>query len=131
METPKNHPKVQAFLDDLNEVYRKHGMSLAHEDSNGAFLVEPYSEINVDWLNDASVSYERTVHEADAWISSLWMNKQVYRPVAPYRGIVTKTKWDEKGVLHCFVEGEERSCWVLAHTLSLEGACISGGDRTT
>lgn len=46
-------PKVDAFLDDIVAVCRKHNMSLGHEDSHGAFLVEDYSEENVRWLNAA------------------------------------------------------------------------------
>lgn len=37
-------PEVQAFLADLAMVCRKHGLSLAHEDDQGAFLVVPWSE---------------------------------------------------------------------------------------
>ena len=46
-------PAVDAFLSDLVEVYRRHGMSLAHEDGHGAFIVEPLSEANINWLNEA------------------------------------------------------------------------------
>jgi hypothetical protein len=41
---------TRAFIDALVEVYKAHGMSLAHEDSQGAFKVENYSESNVAWL---------------------------------------------------------------------------------
>jgi hypothetical protein len=49
----KDDPRTRAFLDDLIAVYRKHGMSLGHEDHQGAFLVEDLAERNVDWLVDA------------------------------------------------------------------------------
>jgi hypothetical protein len=42
----------EQFVSDLIAVYIKHGMSLAHEDSQGAFIIEPYSEYNVKWLKE-------------------------------------------------------------------------------
>lgn len=44
---------ADAFLADLVEVCRKHGLSLAHEDEGGGFIVEPYDEVNVNWLKEA------------------------------------------------------------------------------
>ncbi len=46
-------PEVDAFLADIVEVYRKHGLSLSHEDSQGGFEVEPLSEYNIRWLSQA------------------------------------------------------------------------------
>lgn len=48
-----NDPKAQAFLDALIKVYKAHGMSLGHEDHEGAFYVHDYEEGNVDWLREA------------------------------------------------------------------------------
>jgi hypothetical protein len=48
--------KVDAFLAEVIAVSRKHGMSISHEDSNGAFIVEPFSEHNAEWLNMACIS---------------------------------------------------------------------------
>jgi hypothetical protein len=47
-------PKVDAFLAEIEEVCRKHGMSIGHEDSHGAFIV--YDEFNEDvmrWMHAA------------------------------------------------------------------------------
>ena len=52
--TQPRDPKAQAFLEDLIAVYRKHGMSLGHEDSQGGFLVEVFDDENVEWLLDAA-----------------------------------------------------------------------------
>jgi hypothetical protein len=42
---------VEAFLDDLVEVCRKHQMTLGHEDEHGAFQVLcRFSEANIRWL---------------------------------------------------------------------------------
>ena len=45
--------KVDAFLAEVVEVCRKHGMSLGHEDSQGAFLVENFRDSNSRWLMQA------------------------------------------------------------------------------
>ena len=50
--------KMTAFFQDIIEVYRKHGLSISHEDGHGAFIIEPYSEANVEWLKDALKEYE-------------------------------------------------------------------------
>lgn len=46
-------PKVDAFIEELIEVSKRHGLSLAHEDNHGAFIVEKFSEANAQWLMDA------------------------------------------------------------------------------
>jgi len=48
-------PRVDAFIEEIIGVYRKHGMSIGHEDGQGAFEIEAYRERNVDWLRDARV----------------------------------------------------------------------------
>jgi len=45
--------KIQSFLNDIVEVYQKHGLALGHEDSQGAFIVEKYEEEFVKWLFEA------------------------------------------------------------------------------
>jgi hypothetical protein len=45
--------QVDAFLNDIFAVYEKHGLSLAHEDGNGGFLIEENDEQNRDWLRHA------------------------------------------------------------------------------
>lgn len=46
-------PKIDAFLDDIIGVCKKHELSIAHEDGHGAFLVEKFSEANTKWLFEA------------------------------------------------------------------------------
>ena len=41
------------FIEDVIEVYKKHGLSISHEDGHGAFLIEPISVHNIEWLRDA------------------------------------------------------------------------------
>lgn len=49
----EKQPAVEAFIADILEVYKKHGLSIAHEDNHGAFMVEDYYEYNVDWIKQA------------------------------------------------------------------------------
>ena len=45
--------RAQAFLDELAAVCQQHGLSLAHEDEHGAFLVRAYDPAYTKWLRDA------------------------------------------------------------------------------
>lgn len=51
----KGNEKEKAFLDELVEVYRRHGFSLSHQDSHGSFEVEEFDEYNVEWLYQANI----------------------------------------------------------------------------
>ncbi len=48
-------PEVEAFLKDIDEVSKKHGLSISHEDGHGAFIVERRDEFHIRWLNDAHI----------------------------------------------------------------------------
>lgn len=45
----------QLFLDDLMELYKKHNISIAHQDFHGAFIIERLNEYDVNWINDAYI----------------------------------------------------------------------------
>lgn len=47
--------KVEKFLDEIEKICKNHNMSIAHEDSHGAFIVENYDEENIKWLQSASI----------------------------------------------------------------------------
>ena len=50
-------PDVDAFLNDLVSVCRKHGMSLGHEDPHGGFLVHrELLPANLGRLSEASIA---------------------------------------------------------------------------
>jgi hypothetical protein len=52
-------PKVDAFLDELLEVCRRHGMSLGHQDGHGSFLVyKLVDEFFYGWLRAAAIEKE-------------------------------------------------------------------------
>ena len=49
--------RMRKFLEEIDEVCRKHGLSISHEDGHGAFIVEKYNESNIDWLFEAYKGY--------------------------------------------------------------------------
>jgi FAD/FMN-containing dehydrogenase len=52
-DSPEN---VEAFLKEIAEVCRKHGLSISHEDGHGAFIVtDDRMEENIAWVNAASL----------------------------------------------------------------------------
>ena len=42
--------KIDAFLAEVIEVSKKHGLSIGHEDSHGSFLVHKFTQDNADCL---------------------------------------------------------------------------------
>lgn len=46
-------PEIDAFIEEIVSVYRKHGLSISHEDGHGAFVIESFDETNVEWLERA------------------------------------------------------------------------------
>jgi hypothetical protein len=46
------------FIEDIIKLYEKYNLSIAHEDTQGAFIITGYSEENVKWMRDAIVSGE-------------------------------------------------------------------------
>lgn len=53
----------KAFLEELIEVCRKHNLTLAHEDYQGAFLVCPFLENNIRWLEAARIEEDTSLYE--------------------------------------------------------------------
>lgn len=47
--------KRASFIGEILDVYSRHGLSLSHEDSYGAFLIDKWREENVAWLLGAEV----------------------------------------------------------------------------
>lgn len=51
--------EMQDFLADIEAVCRKHGLSIAHEDEQGGFIVETLKEDNLNWVSGAAKRYTR------------------------------------------------------------------------
>lgn len=47
-------PRVEAFLDEIEHVCRKHGMTISHEDQHGGFQIHGFETYNINWLRSAS-----------------------------------------------------------------------------
>lgn len=48
------NPKIDAFIEEIISVCKKHGMSISHEDGHGGFEIEEYDDDLSDWLRNAS-----------------------------------------------------------------------------
>ena len=46
-------PNHDAFLDEIEAVCKKHGLSISHQDFQGAFIIEPFDPRNMEWLRQA------------------------------------------------------------------------------
>lgn len=55
IETPE---KIKKFFIEYEELCRKHGVSLSHEDYHGSFIVEEFSTDNIDWVKDAYMNID-------------------------------------------------------------------------
>ena len=42
-----------SFIDDIVNIYKKYNLSLGHEDTEGSFKIENFSEENIDWIKEA------------------------------------------------------------------------------
>jgi hypothetical protein len=49
-------PHVERFLAAYRELCRAHGLAFGHEDSNGSFLIQSYSDDLVEWATAAALS---------------------------------------------------------------------------
>ena len=47
--------KAKAFIDEIIEVSKKHGLSLGHEDIGGNFEVHNYDERKIEWLKNFEI----------------------------------------------------------------------------
>lgn len=46
------------FLEELLELYKKYNVSIGHEDSNGEFLLNNYSESDIDRMRQIEICQE-------------------------------------------------------------------------
>lgn len=52
-------PDIDAFLEEVIAVCKKHGLSIAHEETERSFTVEQYSDKTADWLRIANINSDR------------------------------------------------------------------------
>lgn len=53
-EHVKMSEEIRSFLIEYEELCRKHNITLSHEDGHGAFLIDDFSESNIEWVSQAS-----------------------------------------------------------------------------
>ena len=49
--------EMKEFIDEIIKVMKKHNLSISHEDSHGAFIIEKYDDYNIRWLKNAMKNY--------------------------------------------------------------------------
>lgn len=52
IETPK---KLIDFFNEIDNICKKYNYSISHEDEHGAFEIEKYNDININWLKNANI----------------------------------------------------------------------------
>lgn len=50
--------RMKKFIEDIDFVCKKHGLSISHEDYYGAFVIDEYKDSNIAWLYNAFKNYE-------------------------------------------------------------------------
>lgn len=45
------------FLEEIEAICKKYDLSISHQDLQGAFIIEKYSDSNMEWLKDATVNW--------------------------------------------------------------------------
>lgn len=61
--TRKREYQCRDFLKEIGNVCEKHGLSLAHEDIEGRFLIHSYNNDDARWLLNAQWDYSSRVYE--------------------------------------------------------------------
>jgi hypothetical protein len=54
IDRPSTKEKRNAFKREILRVCAEHGLSISHEDTHGAFLIEAYNEVLTSWFAEAS-----------------------------------------------------------------------------
>ena len=53
-----NKERIKNFMREYEELCIKHGMSLSHEDCQGALIIDEYDKDNVEWVKSALDGFE-------------------------------------------------------------------------
>ena len=53
-----NKERIKNFMKEYEELCIKYGISLSHEDCQGAFIIDEYDKDNVEWVKSALDSFE-------------------------------------------------------------------------
>jgi hypothetical protein len=50
--------EFEEFINELKLLCEKYDYSISHEDKNGSFIFEKYRPENIEWLEEAMISFE-------------------------------------------------------------------------
>ena len=53
-----NEERIKNYMKEYEELCIRHGMTLSHEDSQGAFIIDEYDKDNVEWVKSALNGFE-------------------------------------------------------------------------
>lgn len=48
--------KANAFIEAILKLEKRHGLCIAHEDTQGSFVIVPYTSVGATWLSAATIS---------------------------------------------------------------------------
>jgi hypothetical protein len=54
VDTPE---KQISFLKEIEDVCKKYGLSISHEDQFGAFRIDTFDPSNIEWLKKANINW--------------------------------------------------------------------------
>jgi len=52
--------KTKKFINEIIQLCEKFQLSISHEDTQGAFIIEKYSKTNIEWFESA---FDKTVNQ--------------------------------------------------------------------
>ena len=53
-----NKERIKNFMKEYEELCIKYGISLSHEDCQGAFIIDEYDKDNIEWVKSALDGFE-------------------------------------------------------------------------
>lgn len=112
----ERNDNIKNFFREYEELCKKYNVSLAHEDSQGGFLIDIYDEENIEWVKAASDAVEERKREEEmrlnrfnkymTWKSelreSIGVNNKVVKNEGNYKIV------DENGLFIRYANTNER-----------------------
>ncbi len=89
-------PDVDRLIEEILAACRKHSMSLSHEDTHGAFVIEAFSEKKAAWLKDAMINCDE---------------EKVKLKPCPFCGGEAESQAKSSGWYQVSCEGHNEACW--------------------
>ena len=79
---------VEKFFEEFDELCKKYNVSLAHEDTYGAFIVQSYLESNMKWVKDEIIQ----THVTEGYIDEVKRMREIYHSLKSQLRIVLGNK---------------------------------------